>query len=54
MALFLAADIHQRGERFSIQSTGNQCAFMSLSAFLTAQHSLLIDWPKTALNNVLM
>jgi hypothetical protein len=54
MALFLSADIHQGDECFNILSRGKQCAFMSLSAILTAQHSPLIDWSKTTLNNVLM
>ena len=36
MALFLSVDIHQGAERFSVHSRGKQCAFMSLSALLTA------------------
>ncbi len=33
---------------------GKQCAFMSLSAILTAQNIPLIDWSKTTFNNVLL
>ena len=54
MALFLSATIHQGDELFSAQSRGKQCAFMSLSAVLTAQHNPLIDWLTTTFNNVLL
>ena len=37
MALFLSAYIHQGDDLFSAQSRGKQCAFMSLSAILTAE-----------------
>ena len=56
MALFLSSEIHQGDDLFSVQSRGKQCAFMSLSALLTAQkwkNIPLIDWSKTTLNNVL-
>ena len=57
MALFLCANIHQGDELFSVHSRGKQCAFMSLSAVLTAQNEapniLLIDWSTTTFNNVL-
>ena len=36
MALFLSSNIHQGDERFSVHSRGKQCAFMTLSAILTA------------------
>jgi hypothetical protein len=52
MALFLSSEIHQGDDLFSVQSRGKQCAFMSLSAILTAQNIPLIDWSKTTLNNV--
>ena len=54
MALFLSCEIHQGDDLFSVQSRGKQCAFMSLSAVLTAQNIPLIDWSKTTLNNVLL
>ena len=56
MALFLSAYIHQEGDDlFSAQSRGKQCAFMSLSAILTAENMPLIDWSKTTfINNVLL
>ena len=39
MALFLSANIHQGDDLFSICSRGKQCAFMSLSALLSAFNS---------------
>ena len=55
MALFLCSYIHQGDYLFSVQSRGKQCAFMSLSALLTAQNIPLIDWSKTTfINNVLL
>ena len=49
MELFLSANVHQ-GEVFSIQSRGKQCAFLSLSAILTA----LLKKPKHMPNIVLL
>ena len=46
MALFFSSYIHQGNDLFSVQSRGKQCAFMSLSAILTAQNIPLIDWYK--------
>ena len=43
MALFLCATMHQGDERFSVQTRGKQCAFMSLAAVITAQNNPLID-----------
>ena len=54
MAPFLSSYIHQGDDLFSVQSRGKQCAFMSLSALLTAQNIPLIDWSKTTLNNILL
>jgi hypothetical protein len=54
MALFLSSDIHQGDDIFSVQSRGKQCAFMSLSALLTAQSIPLSDWSKTTFSNVLL
>jgi hypothetical protein len=55
MALFLSSYIHQGDDLFSVQSRGKQCAFMSLSALLTAQNIPLIDWSKTTfINNVIL
>ena len=39
--------MHQGDERFSIQTRGKQCAFMSLAAIITAQNNPLIDWSTT-------
>ncbi len=38
VALFLYVDIHQGDERFNVHSKEKQCAFMSLSALLTARN----------------
>ena len=46
MALFFSSYIHQGNDLFSVQSRGKQCAFMSLSALLTAQNIPLIDCQK--------
>ena len=45
MALFLSSEIHQGVDLFSVQSGGKQCAFMSLSALVTAQNIPLINEP---------
>ena len=37
----------------ALYSRGKQCAFVSLSAVLTAQNIPLIDWSTTTFNNVL-
>ena len=52
MALFLSS---YGDDLFSVQSRGRQCAFMSLSALLTAQNIPLIDRSKTTfINNALL
>ena len=52
VALFFSYSyIHQGNDLFSVQSRGKQCAFMSLSALLTAQNIPLIDWSKTTFIN---
>ena len=38
MEIFPSSDIHQGDELFSVQSRGKQCAFMNLSALLTARN----------------
>ncbi len=38
VAVFLSVDIHQGDKRFSVHSSGKQCAFLSLSALLTARN----------------
>ena len=58
MALFLSGTMHQGDERFSVQrfsvqTRGKQCAFMSLAAVITAQNNPLIDWSTTTFDNVL-
>ncbi len=54
MPLFLSASVHQGDERFSVRYRGKQCAFMSLSAILTAQNIPLFNWSRTTFNNVLL
>ena len=48
MALFIASNIHQGDEIFSVQSRGRQCALkaMSLSA-LSFGFIVLLFWPTT-------
>ena len=54
MALFLCATMHQGDERFSVQTRGKQCAFMSLAAVITTQNNpVMIDWSTTTFDNVL-
>ncbi len=54
MALFLSVDIHQGDERFSVHSRGKQCAFMSLSALLTARNIPLNSWSSVTFKNALL
>ena len=54
MSLFLSANIHQGDELFSVHSRGKQCAFMGLSALLTARNIPLSTWSFTTFNNVLI
>ncbi len=54
MALFFSADIHQGDERFSVNSRGKQCAFMSLSALLTARNIPLNLWSRITFKYALL
>ncbi len=54
MALFFSADIHQGDQRFSVHSRGKQCAFMSLSALLTARNIPLNLWSRITFKNALL
>ena len=54
MAFFLSAGIHQGDERFSVHSRGKQCAFMSLSALLTARNIPLNSWSRITFGNALL
>ena len=53
MKLFLYANIHQGNDPFSVYSRGRQCAFMCLSALLTARNNPVVVWSKTTLNVLL-
>ena len=46
MELFLSANIHQGNDLFSVYSRGRQCAFMCLSALLTARNNPVVVWSK--------
>ena len=54
MALFFSSDIHQGDERFRVHSRGKQCAFMSLSALLTARNIPLNLWSRITFKNALL
>ena len=54
LALFFSADIHQGDERFSVHSRGKQCAFMSLSALLTARNIPLNLWSRITFKYALL
>ena len=52
-ALFLSSNIHQ-DDHFSVQSRGNQCAFVTLSTVLTDRNNPPIGWSRTTVDNVLL
>ena len=54
MRLLSCGSIHQGHERFSCQSRGKQCSFMSLSAFLSAQTVPFLFWNSATIDNVLV
>ena len=54
MTLCLPSNVHQGDELFSSQSKGKQCAFMSLSAVITAHNKPLFNWSKTTFDNILL
>ena len=54
ITLYLRSNVHQGDELFSSQSRGKQCAFMSLSAVITAHNKPLFNWSKTTFDNVLL
>ena len=51
--LFIRGSIHQGDSRFSDISRGRQCAFMSLSALLTAHCDDIWTWTTETINRVL-
>ena len=54
MSLRSRGSIHQGHERFSGDSRGKQCSFMSLSALLTAQAISVDKWDSTIIDHVLV
>ena len=54
MSLFACVSIHQGHECFSDRSRGKQCAFMSLSALLTARNLTVTEWNSTTIDNALL
>ena len=49
--LFLSPNVHQVDEPFSVHSGGKRCAFMSLSALLTARNIPLFAWSFRTFND---
>ena len=54
MSLLSWGSIHQGHERFSGDSRGKQCSFMSLSALLTAQTVSVEKWDLTTIDRLLI
>ena len=54
MTLFVSANTHQGAECFNTESRGKQCAFMSLSAILTAERIPLFEWSQSTIDNILV
>ena len=54
MFLLSRGSIHQGHGRFSVNSRGKQCSFMSLSAMLTAQAISVDKWDSTIIDHVLV
>ena len=54
MRLLACGSIHQGHERFSSQSRGKQCSFMSLSALLAAQTVSFLHWNSGTIDIVLV
>ena len=54
MSLLVSGGFNQADERFTDESSGKQCAFMSLSALLTAQITPVDQWNSTTVDSVLM
>jgi hypothetical protein len=55
MSLLASGSIHQGHERFSAQSRGKQCSFMSLSAILTAHVTTsVVEWNMSIIDDVIL
>ena len=54
MTLFVSANIHQGAECYNTESRDKQCAFMSLSAILTAERIPLFEWSQSTISNILV
>ena len=52
-SLFIRGSVHQGDSRFSEMSRGRQCAFMSLSAFLSANYDDISTWTTEIMDRVL-
>ena len=50
----LFANTYQGAECFNTESRGKQCAFMSLSAILTAERIPLFEWSQSTIDNILV
>ncbi|CAB4020200.1 ATP-dependent DNA helicase PIF1 [Paramuricea clavata] len=54
MSLLVSGGFHQADERFTDESRGKQCAFITLSALLTAQNTPVSEWNSATIDNVLL
>ena len=54
MSLLVSGGFNQADERFTDDSRGKQCAFMTLSALLTAQITPVDRWNSTTVDSALM
>jgi hypothetical protein len=54
MSLLVSGGFHQADERFTDESRGKQCAFITLSALLTAQNTPDTEWNSATIDNVLL
>ena len=52
-SLFIRGSVHQGDSRFSEMSRGRQCAFMSLSALLSANYDDISTWTTETMDRVL-
>jgi hypothetical protein len=52
MSLLVSGGFHQADERFTDESRGKQCAFITLSALLTAQNTPVTEWNSATIDNV--
>lgn len=54
MPLFACGSIHQGNERFSSESRGRQCSYISLSALLVDQTIPVFEWNSPTIDSILL